>query len=118
MRNNTLALALVRAELCRAYAADAGAPRSPATTTIATLVERHDSLCEDMEAAAIGLVCTAAGVPFVSIKDISNNELRRATEATARGWPSLDDLAPELGRRAALVVEAIVRAWRPAVARP
>ena len=25
MRNNTLALALVRAELCRAYAADAGA---------------------------------------------------------------------------------------------
>jgi len=53
-------------------------------------------------------------VPFLAVKDISNNELRRATEANARGWPSLEALAPELGRRAALMVEAIVRAWTPA----
>jgi len=51
-------------------------------------------------------------VPFLAVKDISNNELRKATEAAPRGWPSLSDLAPELGRRAALVVEAIVREMR------
>jgi adenosylhomocysteine nucleosidase len=33
------------------------------------------SLCEDMEAAAINQVCHAHGVPFLTIKDISNNDL-------------------------------------------
>ena len=82
--------------------------------SIRTLHDLHGSLCEEMEAAAIAQVAAIHGVPFLAVKDISNNELRRATEAIASGWPSLNDLAPELGRRAALVVEAIVRAWPPA----
>ena len=82
--------------------------------SIRTLHDLHGSLCEEMEAAAIAQVAAIHGVPFLAVKDISNNELRRATEANARGWPSLEALAPELGRRAALVVEAIVRAWTPA----
>ncbi len=81
--------------------------------SIRTRHDLHGSLCEEMEAAAIAQVAAIHGVPFLAVKDISNNELRRATRATARGWPSLDDLAPELGRRAALVVEAIVRALIP-----
>jgi adenosylhomocysteine nucleosidase len=46
---------------------------------IGALAARHASLCEDMEAAAIGLACAAHGVPFLTIKDISNNELVRQT---------------------------------------
>jgi nucleoside phosphorylase len=82
--------------------------------SIRTLHDLHGSLCEEMEAAAIAQVAAIHGVPFLAVKDISNNELRRATEATALGWPSLADLGLELGRRAALVVEATVRAWGPA----
>jgi len=79
--------------------------------SIRTLHDLHGSLCEEMEAAAIAQVAAIHGVPFLAVKDISNNELRRATEPTARGFPSLESLTPELGRRAALVVEGIVREW-------
>jgi adenosylhomocysteine nucleosidase len=82
--------------------------------SIHALHDLHGSLCEEMEAAAIAQVAAIHGVPFLAVKDISNNELRRPTEATARGWPSIDTLSPELGRRAALVVEAMVRAGVPA----
>lgn len=79
--------------------------------SIRTLHDLHGSLCEEMEAAAVAQVAAIHGVPFLAVKDISNNELRRPTEATAGGWPSLDALVPELGRRAALVVEAILVAF-------
>src|SRR5262245_52903280 len=79
--------------------------------SIRTLHDLHGSLCEDMEAAAIAQVAAIHGVPFLAVKDISNNELRQATAGTARGFPSLDSLRLELGRRAALLVEAIVAAW-------
>jgi adenosylhomocysteine nucleosidase len=79
--------------------------RSP--TTIAGLVDRHDSLCEDMEAAAIGLVCASRGVPFISIKDISNNELVRPTLG---GRAMLTELGVEqVARRAAAFTLAVVR---------
>ena len=37
------------------------------------LHQRHRSLCEEMEAAAIAHICARHGVPFLAIKDISNN---------------------------------------------
>ena len=46
-----------------------------AAARISGLVATHDSACEDMEAAAIALTCASHGVPFLAIKDISNNEL-------------------------------------------
>jgi adenosylhomocysteine nucleosidase len=71
--------------------------RAPAS--IAALVEQHDSLCEDMEAAAIGLVCASHEAPFLTIKDISNNELLRSTST---GRAMLTELGPEqVARRAA-----------------
>lgn len=64
----------------------------------------HGSLCEEMEAAAIGQVATMFGVPFLAVKDISNNELQAATDLD-NGWADLHTIRGEIGLRAALVVE-------------
>ncbi|MFL5761369.1 MAG: 5'-methylthioadenosine/S-adenosylhomocysteine nucleosidase [Thermomicrobiales bacterium] len=44
------------------------------------LHSRHQTLCEDMEAAAIAQIATLHGIPFFTVKDISNNEYYRATD--------------------------------------
>lgn len=76
--------------------------RSP--ERIASLVARHGSHCEDMEAGAIALVCASHDLPFLTIKDISNNELLRVTAA--------DDFdletAGQLGKRAAVVMRELL----------
>jgi adenosylhomocysteine nucleosidase len=77
-------------------------------TSIDALVTRHGSACEDMEAAAIGLVCASRGVPYLTIKDISNNELLRSTLS---GTSLLDQVGVEqLARRAAAFTLAVIRA--------
>jgi adenosylhomocysteine nucleosidase len=78
-----------------------------AAASIAALVARHDSLCEDMEAAAIGLVCISHGMPFLSIKDISNNELLRPTRGGQRMLAELG--VDQLARRAAAFTLAVLR---------
>jgi adenosylhomocysteine nucleosidase len=79
-------------------------------TSIAALVERHASVCEDMEAAAIGLVCARHGIPFLSIKDISNNELLRATSS---GQAMLEHIGvDQLARRAAVFALEVLRRYR------
>jgi len=74
-----------------------------AAERISGLVATHDSSCEDMEAAAIALTCASHAIPFLSIKDISNNELLHLTDAV-----SFDALNPELGRRAAALTRATI----------
>ena len=66
----------------------------------------HESLCEDMEAAAIALTCASHDVPFLTIKDISNNELLRTTDSAYFG-----DAAGQLGLRSAALTLATLRAW-------
>jgi adenosylhomocysteine nucleosidase len=67
---------------------------------------RHASLCEDMETASVAQVCALHGVPFLGIKDISNNEYHRASDI--EGFA--DFPVEEVGRRAAgLVVRIIER---------
>ena len=78
-----------------------------AADTIAALADRHQSLCEDMEAAAIGRVCANHEVPFIAIKDISNNELLRPT---ASGQAMVDELGDQLARRAAAFTLALLQA--------
>jgi nucleoside phosphorylase len=79
--------------------------------SIRTLHDLHGSLCEEMEAAAIAQVCAIYGVPFLAVKDVSNNELVKETEAeTGANWPSLAEFEDQLGLRAALVVEATIAA--------
>lgn len=71
----------------------------------------HESLCEDMEAAAIALTCASHDVPFLTIKDISNNELLRTTDAAHFGA----ETAGQLGRRAAALTLETLRelaGWR------
>jgi adenosylhomocysteine nucleosidase len=78
--------------------------RSPAR--IEGLVRLHDSHCEDMEAGALALVCASHDVPFLTVKDISNNELLRATDG---GADFLALYRNQLGRRANAVVLGILR---------
>jgi nucleoside phosphorylase len=60
---------------------------------------RHATLCEDMEAAAIAQVCALHDVPFLTVKDISNNEFHAvSTFGEAGTFKVLED---ELGKRAA-----------------
>jgi nucleoside phosphorylase len=80
--------------------------------TIAQLATRHESLCEDMEAAAIALVCAKHNVRFGTVKDISNNEL-------VRGTLSAEHMFTELGRdqiakrAAAFTFELLTQAYLP-----
>jgi adenosylhomocysteine nucleosidase len=71
------------------------------------LHQRHGSLCEDMEAAAIAQVCGRHGMPFLTVKDISNNEFHALTELEG----DIDILpADQIGKRsAALVLRTIAR---------
>ena len=66
---------------------------------------RHRSLCEDMEAAAIAQVCARHGIPFLSIKDISNNEFHAASDLTG-GFT--DFPTAEVGKRAAALTLRLV----------
>jgi adenosylhomocysteine nucleosidase len=72
------------------------------------LHSRHTSLCEDMEAAAIGQVATLHGVPFFTVKDISNNEYHRATDIAGDMEVFPFD---EAGRRAAKLLYATIERY-------
>ena len=77
-----------------------------AESTIRGLASQFDSLCEDMEAAAVALVCASHDLPFLAIKDIANNELLRATQS---GRALLAEIGEhQLGRRSAAFVRALL----------
>lgn len=76
--------------------------------TLRWLEATYKTLCEDMEAAAIGQVCQAFGVPFLTVKDISNNELQLLTDM-GPGSSILGHVEAELGLRASLLIEQIIR---------
>jgi adenosylhomocysteine nucleosidase len=67
-----------------------------ATERIDVLHERHQSLCEDMEAAAIAQVCALHAVPYLTVKDISNNEFLQASDLDG----FTDFPTDEIGKRA------------------
>ena len=79
--------------------------------TINALHTTHGSLCEEMEAAAVAQVCARFDTPFLAIKDISNNELQSRTEVKAGddGPTLLEGVQDEIGLRASLVVEGLIR---------
>jgi adenosylhomocysteine nucleosidase len=84
-----------------------------APEAITLLADRHHSLCEDMEAAAIATVCALHDVPFLTIKDISNNEFQRATIFD----PEMGHLPEhEVGRRAATLTGRVLDRIASAVA--
>lgn len=70
------------------------------------LHERHRSLCEEMEAAAIAHVCARHMVPFLAIKDISNNEFHAASDIVG-GFS--DFPIEEVGKRAAAITVGVLQ---------
>jgi adenosylhomocysteine nucleosidase len=67
---------------------------------------RHATLCEDMEAAAIAQVCARHGVPFMTVKDVSNNEYHVLTKLVGE----ITVLPPEeVGRRSAELVHRTIQ---------
>jgi adenosylhomocysteine nucleosidase len=68
---------------------------------------RHGSLCEEMEAAGIGQVCALHEVPFLAIKDVSNNEYHRVTDLLGG---SGDSPEAEVGKRAAALTLRVLAA--------
>jgi adenosylhomocysteine nucleosidase len=77
---------------------------------IGVLHDRHRSLCEEMEAAAVAQVCAMYEVPMLAIKDISNNELHSVTGHGASG-PTLAEVSCELGARSFALVERIIASF-------
>ncbi len=68
---------------------------------------RHATLCEDMEAAAIAQICALHDLPFLTIKDISNNEfLALSTFGEAGTFRTLE---AELGKRAGAFLFALLQ---------
>jgi adenosylhomocysteine nucleosidase len=65
---------------------------------------RHSSLCEDMETAAVAQICALHDVPFLSIKDISNNEYHRSSDIAAFA----DFPTAEVGKRAAGLMVRVI----------
>lgn len=64
------------------------------------LHDRHGSLCEEMEAAAIARIAGLHGIPILAIKDISNNEYLRESDLAAFS----DFPVAEVGKRAAALI--------------
>jgi adenosylhomocysteine nucleosidase len=65
---------------------------------------RHQSLCEDMEAAAIAQVAALHGTPFLTVKDISNNEYWQASDLDG----FTDFPVAEVGKRAATFIAELI----------
>jgi adenosylhomocysteine nucleosidase len=80
------------------FTQDAGALRA--------LHARHATLCEDMEAAAIAQVCAVHDLPFLTVKDISNNEFHAVSTFDEAGTFKI--LEAELGKRAAAFLFALI----------
>ena len=70
------------------------------------LHERHGSLAEDMEAAAFAHVAALHEIPFLTIKDISNNEYHKPSDLNEFS----DFPTAEVGKRAAAYIAEIIRA--------
>lgn len=69
------------------------------------LHQRHGTLCEDMEAASIAQIAALHDIPYLTIKDISNNERHAQTDLIGdlAGFPMA-----EAGRRAAILLAAVI----------
>lgn len=78
------------------------------TESIRDLHSIHGSLCEEMEAAAIAQVAAIHGIPFLAVKDISNNELVVFSDLSRPAGTILAHIEDEVGKRAAVVVEATI----------
>ena len=78
------------------------------TRHITRIFDEHETLCEDMEAAALTQICWMHEIPFLAIKDISNNEFQNRTDHGTLGGPTLEEVEHEVGRRAFELVRRVI----------
>jgi adenosylhomocysteine nucleosidase len=78
-----------------------------ATDHIQNIHSEHGTFCEDMEAAALAQIAAMHRIPFIAIKDISNNEFNSETEHGEAG-PTLDGVQREVGRRSFALVRRML----------
>lgn len=74
---------------------------------IEVLHRLHGTLCEEMEAAAVAQVAAIYRVPFLAVKDISNNELLQPTTLSP-GGPTLHEVRSEVGARSFALIERML----------
>ncbi|MGD9711845.1 MAG: 5'-methylthioadenosine/S-adenosylhomocysteine nucleosidase [Thermomicrobiales bacterium] len=72
---------------------------------IRNIHDEHQTLCEDMEAASIGKIANVHGVPFLTVKDISNNEFQKHSNLSDFSEFPYD----EVGKRAGRVIAGLLR---------
>ena len=77
---------------------------SQQVAAIRALAAAHGTDCEEMEASSIATVCDLKGVPFLCVKDISNNEMTANTNPE----DGLEGIEAEIGARAAHVLAATI----------
>lgn len=70
----------------------------------------HGTLCEDMEAAAVNQIAARHGLPFLTVKDIINNERHAQTKLVqeAIGFEAEFPIQ-EAGRRSAILLAEVIR---------
>jgi nucleoside phosphorylase len=73
------------------------------TARLDAIHQQHTTLCEDMEAAAVGRIAFLHGLPFLPVKDISNNEFLRASDLSDFSDFPVD----EVGKRAAAIIAGL-----------
>jgi 5'-methylthioadenosine/S-adenosylhomocysteine nucleosidase len=83
-----------------------------ATDLIARISSEHGTFCEDMEAAALAQIAAMHEIPFIAIKDISNNEFHMLTELGITGGPTLIDVQSEVGKRAFELTRRMLQSYR------
>jgi len=85
--------------------------------SIETVTNKFNTLCEEMEAAAIAQVARKFHVPFLLLKDISNNELLSKEnipsylKAAGTGGNGVGLNLNEIGRRAAILAVATINVY-------
>jgi adenosylhomocysteine nucleosidase len=75
-----------------------------ATAQLESLHQEHGTLCEDMEAAAVGRIAFLHELPFLTVKDIANNEFLETTDLS----DFTEFPVSEVGKRAASIVAGVI----------
>jgi nucleoside phosphorylase len=79
-------------------------------TRLDTLNLKHGTLCEDMEAAAVNQIAARYDLPFLSIKDIINNERHAQTHLIQESIGFEPEFPiQEAGRRSAILLAEVIR---------
>jgi len=81
-------------------------------SVLRAISKSRGTICEEMEAASVAWCCRRFSVPFIAVKDISNNELHKGTSTGdhAGSGDILDNA--QVGMRAAIIVHELLSSYK------